>query len=193
MKKALFSTILTVSLASSMNLANADEISTNVAESREAVKTLFTKLKGALVTGMKTGGPTAAIAACSQQAQPITDSVSDRRTGLEIRRISLRLRNPDNAADAWEIKILQQFEARSAAGESLATMEHHEVVKQKGGEKLFRYMKAIPASKPCMVCHGELIATDVLQKIRAVYPLDQATGFKPGDLRGAFSVTKALN
>jgi hypothetical protein len=44
-----------------------------------------------------------------------------------------------------------------------------------------------------MVCHGELIATDVLQKIRAVYPLDQATGFKPGDLRGAFSVTKALN
>jgi len=193
MKKLFFGVVLTSVLVVPVSFVSAAEgVSTHVEESRAVVKQLHANLKMALVAGMKEGGPTAAIAACNVQAQPITAAASSRRTGLHVGRTSMRLRNSENAPDAWEIRVLEQFEARSSAGEALSTMEYHEVVEQKG-DKVFRYMKAIPAGKPCMVCHGELIATDVLKKIRVLYPLDQATGFKPGDLRGAFTISQRLD
>lgn len=117
-----------------------------VKESRGAVKQLFKSLSGTLVAAMKAGGPSQAIAACNINAQPITQNVSS-QLGLDVARTSLRLRNPKNEADAWEIKVLQQFEARKAAGEELMKMDYHEVV-ESGGKRQFRYMKAIPAGKP---------------------------------------------
>lgn len=187
----LSSIFISIALLATPAVANGDD-KDNIQQSRALAKNLFVNLKGALVAAMKEGGPAAAIAACNQQAQPITNALSSRRTGVSIKRTSLRLRNEKNAPDAWEIKVLEQFESRAAAGESLATMEHHEVVNS-GEEKSFRYMKAIPAGKKCMVCHGEFITKNVLSSIRALYPLEQAIGFKPGDLRGAFSVTRKLD
>ena len=115
----------------------------NLEESRALSKGLFSKLKHALVTGMKEGGPTAAIAACSQKAQAITDRASNARKGIKVRRTSLRLRNQKNAPDAWEIKGLEQFEARVAAGESMKDMEYFSVVGS-NGNKQFRYIMRIP-------------------------------------------------
>ncbi len=161
-----------------------------VQESRAAVKKLFKSLSGTLIGAMKAGGPTQAIPACNINAQPLTEAISH-EIGYEIGRTSLRLRNPANAPDAWEMKVLDQFEARKAAGEDLMKMEYHEVVEE-GGNRQFRYMKAIPAGKPCMTCHGDKVAPEVLKTIRHLYPLDQATGFRPGDLRGAFTITRDL-
>lgn len=189
MKKSI-SAVVMASLLSVPFAIQATETEPLVNESRGAVKQLFKALGGTLVSAMKSGGPEKAIAACNINAQPLTEGVSN-KLGFRVARTSLRLRNPVNEADAWEIKVLQQFEARKAAGEELMKMEYHEVV-EKGGKKQFRYMKAIPAGKPCMVCHGELVAPDVLKKIRELYPMDQATGFKPGDLRGAFTITRDL-
>ncbi|HCF96715.1 MAG TPA: hypothetical protein DEW46_16805, partial [Verrucomicrobia bacterium] len=47
----------------------------------------------------------------------------------------------------------------------------------------------------CVACHGpeEQIQPDVLAAIRAHYPNDRATGFQPGDLRGAISVEVPLD
>ncbi len=188
MKKIISGAVLASLLAAPM--VQAAETQQLVKESRGAVKQLFKSLSGTLVAAMKAGGPTEAIAACNINAQPLTQGVSS-KVGFRVARTSLRLRNPANEADAWEIKVLQQFEARKAAGEDLMKMDYHEVV-EKGGKQQFRYMKAIPAGKPCMTCHGELVAPDVLKKIRDLYPMDQATGFKPGDLRGAFTITRDL-
>ncbi len=51
-------------------------------------------------------------------------------------------------------------------------------------------MKAIPmAAEPCAACHGTDVKPDVKSEIDKLYPQDQATGFKPGELRGAFTIS----
>ena len=54
-------------------------------------------------------------------------------------------------------------------------------------------MKAIPTAPLCLQCHGEAIAPPVAEKITKLYPEDKATGFREGDIRGAFVVTKLLD
>ena len=185
-------TAIAEELEPAMVEASPEEMSQYLTESRELSKTLFSELKQTMRNAMNTGGPEKAIAVCSHRAQTITNGVSSKRTGLRIHRTSLRLRNQKNSPDAWEIKILEQFDARAAAGEGLDNMEYYGVVGN-GDSRVFRYMKAIPTSKPCMTCHGEFVSKDILQQIRDIYPLEQATGFKQGELRGAFSVTKELD
>jgi hypothetical protein len=61
------------------------------------------------------------------------------------------------------------------------------------GGPAFRYMKAIPTGELCLTCHGGSIDPDLAARIRAGYPKDQATGFKLGELRGAFTLSKPLD
>jgi hypothetical protein len=49
-------------------------------------------------------------------------------------------------------------------------------------------MRAIPMEPLCTTCHGKTLAPDVAAAIAKAYPNDQATGFEPGQLRGAVSV-----
>ena len=162
-----------------------------VAESRAAVKGLGESLKTALVGALKTGGPIAAIETC-QQAAPSIASEQSTTHGLKVARTALRVRNEGNAPDAFERKVLEDFAAKLKAGADPATLDHAETV-QVGGEKHFRYMKAIPmAAEPCMACHGSDLKPEIKAEITKRYPHDQATGFSPGELRGAFTVTKVL-
>ena len=50
----------------------------------------------------------------------------------------------------------------------------------------------MPTQKACLACHGSDIAPAVSKKIATLYPNDQATDFKLGDIRGAFVVKKAI-
>lgn len=52
----------------------------------------------------------------------------------------------------------------------------------------FRYMKAIPTKGLCLTCHGEALTEPVKATLAELYPEDKATGFKVGDIRGAFSI-----
>ena len=52
-------------------------------------------------------------------------------------------------------------------------------------------MKAIPTGEVCLACHGKDINPDVASALDAAYPQDQARGYALGDIRGAFSVSKA--
>lgn len=166
----------------------ADENSTRIETSRNAAKKLQSALLSELQAAMKEGGPPNAIQVCNTRAPGIAEEIS-RTSKLDIGRTSLKVRNPDNAADAWEKKVLESFEARKAKGEDPATLEHHEVVGNK-----FRYMKAIviPADMPCLKCHGEQLDQAVQTKLKALYPNDKATGYKTGDLRGAITIDQPL-
>ena len=110
-------------------------------------------------------------------------------------RTSLKPRNANNAPDDWEKKVLNAFEkskARSKAkNEVPKTLEFFEVVETDGHKKR-RYMKAIGTGGVCLLCHGTNISPDVKTKLKELYPDDTATGFKIGDLRGAFSITDNL-
>lgn len=145
-------------------------------------------LKEQLVAGMKAGGPLTAIDVCHTVAGDIAADVS-RKHGVSLRRTALRVRNEANAPDAFERSALERFVRAIADGADAATLEHSEVVSTDSG-KVFRYMKAIPtAAEPCLACHGTSIQPDVQARLVALYPNDQATGFKAGELRGAFSVS----
>ncbi len=73
----------------------------------------------------------------------------------------------------------------------MAKLERSEVA-DVGGVPTFRYMKAIPTAEPCLTCHGVNVAEPVKAKLAQLYPQDQATGFKAGDIRGAFTISKPL-
>ena len=184
--------VAAVLLCSPMDGVANDDMQDRVEASRGAVKALFGALKTELVAAIEAGGPGAAITVCNEKAMLITQEISQKQ-GWQIARTSLKTRNPVNAPDAWERGVLEQFEARSAAGEDPATIEHHEVVTVEG-KPVFRYMKAIPtAEKPCLACHGADIKPEIAAKLDAHYPDDQARGYKAGDIRGAFTISQPLD
>ena len=162
----------------------------NVAEAKSIIKEFFGKLKGELQTAMKAGGPANAIKVCQVQAPAIAHEMSE-KSGWQVKRTSLKLRNPANAPDAWELKVLNKFEERKAAGEDPAKIAYAETVEQ-DGKKYFRFMKAIPTAELCLNCHGSELKPEVVESLDKHYVADKARGFKVGDLRGAFTLSKPL-
>lgn len=154
----------------------------------QAVQTLGGELKAAL----KEVGPAGAIAVCQERAPKIAADVSAQR-GVKLRRVTFKSRNPKSVPDAWETRVLQDFEQRLARGETAASLEYGEVVKE-GDVKTFRYMKGLVVQEVCMTCHGtrETIPDAVKAKLAELYPNDQATGYLPNMLRGAVSLKKPL-
>lgn len=173
-----------------LNSASAGEIEDRVAGSRVAVQEFSSSLKIALKAAMASGGPTHAIEVCQQIAPGIAANIS-KDTGWEVSRTSLRLRNPSNAPDLWEQRVLKEFEQRVAQGEDAKGIEHHEVVSS-NGQRDFRYMKAIPTDEVCLTCHGKNLAPAIAAKLKDLYPQDEATGFAVGDLRGAFTIRQPM-
>ena len=181
MKKVIAVTGLILTAA----LTHAADTAELTAEARMQVKAFGGELKQTVQQGMKAGGPTAAIPLCNTEAPQIKARHS--QGDWQVARTSSRVRNPDNVADAWEAEVLAQFEQRMAAGESADMMEASRL---QDGE--FRYMKAIPAGGVCMNCHGEKLTDAVTSRLHELYPEDQATGYRVGDLRGAFTLRKVI-
>lgn len=167
-----------------------DDLSARTAASREAVKSFAAALKAELSAAMVDGGPVAAIEVCNLAAPAIAEAASAAH-GWTVGRTSLKLRNPANAPDAWELAVLREFEERKARGEDPKTLEHAEIVTDGGGQA-FRYMKAIPTQAVCTKCHGTQLDPDVVAQIESLYPHDQARGFVVGDIRGAFTIVQPV-
>lgn len=173
---------------SSVSFAN----SADVVEARALAKQFMGQLKPALGGAMKEGGPVHAMSVCKDKAPQIAHDLS-KSSGWDLKRVSLKNRSPVAEPDAWEVKVLTQFNQQQAEGMKPAKMEYSEVV-QEDGQKTFRYMKAIGIGKgqPCLHCHGTNLSEGVKQKLQELYPNDKATGYAVGQIRGAFSFKKAL-
>ncbi len=157
-------------------------------ESRGLVKAFVGELQGALRGAIDEGGPVHAIGVCKAEAPDIARAVPP-SPAWTLGRTSHKLRNPDNAPDAWETAVLEDFQARAAAGDALKGMERVELVETGEGQVL-RYMKAIPVGEVCLTCHGGKLEPGLAAEIARLYPQDQATGFAAGQFRGAFTITK---
>ncbi|QXP83903.1 DUF3365 domain-containing protein [Methylococcus sp. Mc7] len=169
--------------------AHADEINQTAlaADAQAAAQALGGALKAELEAALQAGGPVEALGVCQIKAPAIAERISAEKA-LKVSRTSLKPRNPQNAPNAWQTKVLRDFEARKAAGEDPAKLVYSEVADQE-----FRYMKAIPTAPVCLTCHGEQLAPAVSAKLAELYPQDRATGYREGDLRGAFVVVKDLS
>lgn len=141
---------------------------------------------------MKEGGPVGAIGACNTIAPELNTALTD-ESSFEIARTALRVRNPDNAPDVWELAALELFQKAMASGGDPKTLETYDVVTTKEGQRLFRYMRPITMHEPCMACHGPSVAQDVKAEIAKYYTDDKAIGFNLGEMRGAFSLVQQLD
>ncbi len=151
------------------------------------VKQFGGALKPQLKAAMKNGGPVNAINVCSVQAPAIAKHLSN-ESGWVINRVSLKARNTQTAMpDAWESKILHQFEQQQIQGVVVKKMALSEIISNE-----YRYMKPQAIEPVCLHCHGENIKPDVQKALRKYYPNDKATGYRLGDIRGAFSLRKKL-
>lgn len=160
----------------------------SLAVARAAAKGLGETLKAQLIAAIRAGGPIAAVGVCRSIAPAIADDQSKAHS-VQVGRTALKVRNPANAPDAFERRVLEDFVRKINAGADPASLEHAETVTQ-NGESVFRYMKAIPtAAEPCLTCHGSNLEPSLKAEIQRLYPDDQATGFRAGELRGAFTVT----
>lgn len=146
------------------------------------VRTLGGKLNGQLASN----GPGGAIQFCAGEAQTLTDSVSDALgPGWEVKRTTRQTRNPRNAPDSMEALALQRFHAADSAGEELTS----QVQRTEAGD--YRYYMPLRLGHMCLECHGPRDGLDreVRDLLDNRYPVDQATGYAEGDLRGVVRVT----
>jgi len=153
------------------------------AAAAEAADRLGKALMAELAEALGKGGPASAVEVCGTVAVRVAGEVSA-SSGVRAGRTSLRVRNAANAPDPWERKVLDRW----AAGEKPAPVS--EVV---GGE--LRQMRPILLKSFCVACHGG--PGDVLpataEAIARRYPADAATGYREGDLRGAFTLRVPLD
>lgn len=158
---------------------------------RQTVQRFKDRLKGELAAAIKAEGAANAISLCQTIAPDISTEHSD-NSGFEVLRTSLKLRNPENAAGPWELEVLKSFQEKAAAGADPDKLEHFAEVVTPEGDRLWRYMRGIQTGELCLSCHGTDIKPDVKAELVRYYPDDKATGFKLGELRGAFSLVKLI-
>jgi len=145
------------------------------AQAVEAVGTLRTQLLAALTQGL-TRGPEAAIDACRVEAPRIAERVG--AGGVAVGRTSHRLRNPANAPEPWMAPLLDEFRTSPPTPDAWRTVDL--------GPRGTGYVEPIYLQPLCATCHGEAVEATLLERIRALYPNDEAVGFPVGGFRGLF-------
>ena len=184
--RLLLPVLATCALIPSAALADEATAEDWVAQSRVLVERLGSALKAELGAALASGGPVAAIEVCRDRAPALAAQLS-RESGATVGRTALKLRNPANAPDALQRVVLEQFAGEMASGRFTPPLEA--AFEMRAGERIERhYLRAIPTEPVCVTCHGARIAPEIAAAIARSYPSDQATGFEPGQLRGAFTV-----
>lgn len=142
-------------------------------------------LQANLKKAIKEGGLPNGINACALQAPEIASNYSQQ--GWQVKRTSLKVRNPANAPTAEEMDVLEIFESGKAGGKAISDLTYYRVTETET-QRVHHLMQAISTQPLCLGCHGAILASEVQSVLNDVYPDDQATGFKEGDIRGAFSL-----
>lgn len=179
-----------VPLKTQAQTKRATSIEEKITEARTVSEGLFQRVKGLLLEKIKDGNFAEAAEVCSNVAQQMTKDYAAEK-GIDVHRVSLKLRNPLNRPDKFEKKRLRIFEKEIA--ENKTASEYYEVI-EKDDERILRYMKPIIIQEMCLKCHGSesQIPADVMRILANKYPKDRATGYKIGDVRGAISVSISL-
>jgi hypothetical protein len=162
-----------------------------MADARAVATAVPPKLLQVLTDAIAKSSAADAVTVCQDTAPKMAKAASE-QSGWQVRRVSLRNRNPKAVPDAWERETLEDFDRRAAAGEAPATLERA-TVQTVDGKPLQRYMRALPTQGLCLSCHGaaEALAPGVAERLKALYPDDRAVGYSLGQIRGAMTLKRA--
>jgi hypothetical protein len=157
---------------------------------REVAAAVPPKLLTVLTDAIAKTGAAQALTLC-QTVAPQMASAASEATGWQVRRVSLRNRNPKAVPDAWERETLADFDDRVSTGESFETLERS-TVQTVNGKVVQRYMRALPVLPMCIQCHGTTsqLAPGVAERLMALYPADKAVGYGVGQIRGAITLQR---
>lgn len=176
----LLTTLISTSMAFSSEITSTKEMNVKQ-EGIKYIKMLGGALKGELQTHMKadkTG--LSAMGFCTAKADDITNEVNSKLPKYaSVRRTALKTRNPNNAADALDQKVMAEYEASIEAKTFLPA----EIKVLEEGDTT-RVYKPLLTQGVCLKCHGSDISQEIQDEIKIHYPKDQAIGFKEGSLRG---------
>ncbi|PRP65922.1 Tll0287-like domain-containing protein [Nonlabens agnitus] len=128
-------------------------------------------------------GTLEAVLFCNARAYPLTDSMATAQNA-RIRRVSDKARNPQNAANDKELKVIEQFKKAVANGE-----DYLPITKLENGRHVFYY--PIITNSMCLQCHGspnKTINPEVIATIRNLYPNDKAMGYDINEVRGIWAI-----
>ncbi len=163
----------------------SEDIAKAVKTGKEASSFLMKTLGGKMKEHMKSGGPKEALKFCSENAARLTADVNEKfGKNVNVKRVTLKPRNPANLAENDEKEVLEALEILKKNGVKLPK---YLIQKSTGGYKFYKPLKI--NKRVCLKCHGSSIGADLLGYIKKIYPTDSATGYKMGDLRGAVVVT----
>ena len=196
MRPAQFAPILLLSLASCASMpdggsrqaridARFDEAAA-MERSIAVAQSFQDKLQAQLAAALQAGGPVQAIGVCKQAAPKIAAEESA-ASGAQVSRVAERNRNPAGGlTEEMRPYYAKLAEAPLVDGFPATAMWRSGV----GKAERINVLRAIPMQdKPCSTCHGTNISPDLAELLHALYPADRATGFAPGEMRGAMLVS----
>lgn len=133
-----------------------------------------------LTTALDRGGPAFAIQACHIDVIGVTQRIG-REKGIAAGRTSDRLRSPTNAPRTWAAPLVKANAGRLARDVDGFAVDLGDAV---------GVLRPIAQRPMCASCHGpaETMTPIVRAALRDRYPVDRATGFTEGEIRGWFWV-----
>jgi hypothetical protein len=146
-----------------------------------AAKGLSESLRERLLAAMASGDHVAAVQACSAMAMPLTHAESQKHpTVVELRRVTMRPRNPANAADAMDAQVLAALSEQKTPTPLLV----ERTIGNQNGLALYTPIRMQPL---CLSCHGprENLPENLQELLSTLYPNDRAFNYADGDFRGA--------
>jgi hypothetical protein len=131
-------------------------------------------------------GPVYAIEFCNIHAESIADSIS-KKFDVQIQRLSLKNRNPENGPSTKEDKLLlNDYLEKLNEGRSITDT----LIRLNGISSYYRPI--IISAETCLKCHGQPgqeINNETMVALNKLYPEDRATNYRMGELRGMWKIT----
>ena len=148
-------------------------------EAPALAKILRTSLVKELTGKIEKDGALSAIPYCHDNVKTIAKTAAkDYLEKYSFGRTSHKIRNTQNNPEAWMNEYLEKFKTTKADPQKIQSVVH----KLPNGKRV--YLEALYVQPKCLICHGDSVAKEVNDKIKSLYPADQATGFKLDEFRG---------
>jgi len=147
------------------------------------VNRTFDTLRNTLQRAVAEKGFAGAVDFCKTEALALTNTYS--KEGISVKRSSDKLRNPSNAPDSMELRILATYRQWKTEKKELKG------VLEKDGSGNYHYFKPILLQTLCLNCHGNPVSAikpDTWKMIQQKYPADAAFDYQEGDLRGIWHI-----
>ena len=137
-----------------------------------------------VMKAIQSKGTVGALEFCNVKAIPLSDSIST-HMNAQIRRVSAKNRNPENAPNEAEAAYLKK------AMQEIQNMGKAKPQMQEIDGKIVGYYP-IMTNAACLQCHGTPkidIQENTLAALQKLYPEDKATGYKADELRGMWVIS----